>query len=206
MEEGDYVIPSGPLTQPQIAAIKALAIETIGRQVPLARQILEAKVVCNPRKNFLNFTIRKDYMGMCYYEEINGTHYCYFISDRLEPFVIITAVDPAFGKLECLSRTQVDDLARSLLDFKIRFGICKETYHYTPLKERRETGGGPPETKSHFHLKVRVATEMIVARMPVYQLIDIGRLRSAVKPVRYNFSRETKTWEETYPLLLNDAI
>jgi len=69
-------------------------------------------------------------------------------------------------------------------------------------------GGASQQTKAHsahFHLKIRVASQMVLDRMPAMQLINLPALRAAVEPVRYNFSRETKPWEEVFALILSEA-
>jgi hypothetical protein len=102
---------------------------------------------------------------------LHGVFYCFFLSDKLEPFVIVTAVDPAAGKLHRLTHAQVDDLQAALRAYKDRYGVSDESYHYTALAERDDTeafsraGGAAAANKAHsahFHLKMRIATSMCV--------------------------------------------
>ncbi|KAH3745752.1 hypothetical protein Pelo_12833 [Pelomyxa schiedti] len=211
-------VASGAVDRDFINVLQSQAIQRLSARDPLLRHVLDVKVVCNQRRTFINFTIKKEYMGMCHCDVIDNLRFCYFISDKLEPYVILTVVDPQVGRLHRLTKAQVGHLAQSLEKFRVRFGISNETYHYTPLRERQETdtfvrtgdkrGIPPPGTKahsSHFHLKIRVATKMLEARMPIYSLLNIGALREAVEPVKYSFSRVSLDWEATLPLLMTDA-
>ena len=208
-------VAKGPLAHHVMKPIQQQAIESLSRHDPLLRHMMEIKVVCNPRRNFINVTVKREYVTLCHKEVFDDVRYCFFVSDKLEPFVIITAVHPLHGRLMRLTRQQAEHLAHAIDLFKRRFGIGNETYHYTPLQERRETddfvhgGGATVHTKSHsshFHLKVRIATEMYIARLPVCTLFDLAALKRDVEPVRYNYSRECKPWSETYPLILQDTV
>ena len=88
-----------------------------------------------------------------------------------------------------------------------RFGIKNETYHYTGLGERDNTesfvsrgGGGAGQGNkahsSHFHLKMRIATAMLVQRLPIHGLLDVDKLRRDAEPVRYNYTRESGPWAD----------
>lgn len=133
----------------------------------------------------------------------DDVRFCFLLSDKLEPFIIITLLCPRRGKLRRLARAQVGELAAALQAFRERFGIADETYHYTPLQEREETdafasaGGVAMSSKahsSHFHLKMRIATAMYRQRFPVLQLFDFDALRAGVDHVRHNYARETHPW------------
>eukprot|EP01116_Phalansterium_solitarium_P005005 TRINITY_DN1625_c1_g2_i1.p2 TRINITY_DN1625_c1_g2~~TRINITY_DN1625_c1_g2_i1.p2 ORF type:complete len:279 (-),score=107.82 TRINITY_DN1625_c1_g2_i1:133-969(-) len=216
--ESVELIPSmatGYLAPQQQETIRRQVVERLAARDPMLRHVMEVKIVCNQRRNFINISVRKDYVTLCYQEHHEGIYYCFFLSDKIEPFVTITAVHPDDGKLHRLTRSQVVALARTIDNFKAKFGISGESYHYTGLRERQETdefvdsGGtqrGNKAHSSHFHLKLRVSTKMTPDRLPVYQLFDLGALREAVEPVRYNFSRTTLPWNEVYPLLMQDAV
>eukprot|EP00727_Mastigamoeba_balamuthi_P006342 m51a1_g2328 hypothetical protein (221) ;mRNA; f:513217-513879 len=205
---------SGRITPDLISAIQDQALERLAARDPLLRHVLEVKVVCNQRRNFINFTVRREYSTLCHVDELHGVHFCYFVSDKLEPFVIVTALEPRQGRLQRLTRAQAEDLATSLASFRQRFGLVNETYHYTPLDERKETdrfvrsGVPPPGSKahsSHFHLKIRVATQMVIDHMPALKLVNLQALRTGLEPVKYNFERKTLPWDEVYQQILRDA-
>ena len=114
--------------------------------------------------------MKAEFATLLFHHFLHGVFYCFFLSDKLEPFVIITAVHPVEGKLHRLTHAQVDDLQAALRAFKDRHGVHDETYHYTSLAERDEAevfsraGGAAAKASkahsAHFHLKMRIATAM----------------------------------------------
>lgn len=46
---------------------------------------------------------------------------------------------------------------------------------------------------------------MIVAHMPIYELLNISLMREVVEPVKYNFSRQTMSWDQVYQILLAET-
>lgn len=145
----------------------------------------------------------------------DGVRYCFLLSDKLEPFIIIVALSPTYGKLHRLTHMQLDDLFTAVVAFKQRFGIEAESYHYTPLAEREEadslvaTGSlsrGGKTHSTHFHLKLRIATGMYKERFPVLQLIDFDKLRTCCDHVQYNYARETVPWPQVKAMMERDAI
>eukprot|EP00041_Stephanoeca_diplocostata_P027328 m.750340 g.750340 ORF g.750340 m.750340 type:complete len:109 (-) comp23157_c0_seq7:395-721(-) len=94
-----------------------------------------------------------------------------------------------------------------------RFGVVGESYHYTSLAERDGTdsfvarGGASRQQKSHsshFHLKMRIASGMLLQRLPVHALLDLDVLRQKVEPVKYNYTRDTVPWDEVKALMEKD--
>eukprot|EP00040_Diaphanoeca_grandis_P021223 m.113039 g.113039 ORF g.113039 m.113039 type:complete len:192 (+) comp28238_c0_seq1:54-629(+) len=179
----------------------------------------QIKVVVNQRRNLLNVIIRKDYLTMVHYKtkptDNGSVTYCFFLSDKVEPFVIITCVDHTKGKLDRITHKQYTELCEAIVEFKGRFGITNEGYHYTVLTERAETdkfvntGGTRSANKSHsshFHLKMRIATGMLVQRLPIHGLLDVDVMRRSVEPVKYNYSRETIPWAEVKTLMEADCV
>jgi hypothetical protein len=148
---------------------------------------------------------------MIYHKSLNGVYYCFFISAKIEPFVIITAVCPLVGKLARLTEQQLVDLSSVLNDFKIKYGIVNETYHYTNLTERNADvdHSGRSDTKAHsahFHLKMRIATKMMSDMFPVLRMINLPLLKEKLEPVQYCFSRVCGTYETIYQEMLKDTV
>lgn len=178
---------------------------------PLNATILEVKVVCKASRNFINLRIRPEYIPLLFFERCEETYFCFFMSDKLEPFVIITALHPFFGRLEQLSEKQLHHLTNSVAKFKTKFGITAESYHYTPLTERKETAssGVARENQSHsrhFHLKMRIGTPMLRATMQVTQLINLDALRKEAEPVIANYSRECMDWAQVFAEMKKDVM
>lgn len=140
--------------------------------------------------------------------------YEFHLSEKLEPYVIIIAIHPRHGKLHWLDPTQLGHLEEALGEFKAKFGIHGESYHYTALAERQATdafvrsGAAPTTSKAHssdFHLKMRVATGMVKDRLPVLGLFNFDAVRTRVEPIRYNFSRENMSWPDVKAILLTET-
>ena len=203
-----------PLTRDVQRELCHEARDRLSEVDPMLAQVAEITIVRNQRKNFLNIRIRKDYISMLFSTQKEGVHYCFFLPDKLEPFVTITAVHPTDGKLQRLDTAQAECLNSAIQEFKAKFGIHSESYHYTSLTERQETdqyarGGGVGASmkahSSHFHLKMRVATGMCKERMPVLRMFDLDKARQMLEPVRYTYSRETISYEDVMKLIRRDA-
>ena len=113
-----------------------------------------------------------------------------------------------------LTKPQIGQLEAALEQFKQRYGISHEGYHYTSYAERIETdqfvagGGASRSSKAHstdFHLKVRIGSQMYAAKLPIFGTFDFGRIKTLVEPVVYNCSRDTVPWPEVKRVLLAEA-
>ena len=141
--------------------------------------------------------------------------YGFFASDKLEPYVIVSAISAGGGRLSRLTHAQLDALLAAIGEFKSMYGISDEKYHYTSLGERQETdrfvgaGGADKHSKahsSHFHVKIRVATRMYEDAVGVLRLVDFGRLRTELEPVAYNYSREAMGRDAAERMMREDCI
>lgn len=126
VQEDISLIPSkrtGPLSSEEQRTIQSQVVERLREQDPMLYHIMEVKVVRNPRKNFINLIVRKDYITMIFYKtfpDVDDTvTYCFFLPDKLEPYVIITAVHHRLGKLRNITTKQLDELKQviSLLNY-----------------------------------------------------------------------------------------
>ena len=107
------------------------------------------------------------------------------------------------------------DVARHCLQQQAKFQIANESYHYTGLGERNSTDAFTASSgtsrankahSSHFHLKMRVATAMVTHFLPIFELVKMGELKSTVEPVKYNYSRDTVSWEECLANMQRDTL
>ncbi len=124
-----------------------------------------------------NLRVKAEYSTLIFQQRIHGVFYCFLLSDKLEPFVIIIALHPQHGRLARLAPAQVADLREAIRHFKDRFGINDETYSYTQEEARVAAGAGGVAVQnkahsSHFHLKMRIATAMSV--LSSYRLFLAG--------------------------------
>lgn len=119
---------------------------------------------------------------MIHFEYKNGNYHCFFVSNKFEPYLIVTVVNPTDGPLVKLTPLIVKDLQNSVNSFIASHKIVNETYHYTTLAERMGTknDGFDNSNKSHsvkFHLKLRVPSDFIPMHMKSMQMLQLGQLR-----------------------------
>eukprot|EP00211_Chloroparvula_japonica_P016445 CAMPEP_0119120052 /NCGR_PEP_ID=MMETSP1310-20130426/1272_1 /TAXON_ID=464262 /ORGANISM="Genus nov. species nov., Strain RCC2339" /LENGTH=215 /DNA_ID=CAMNT_0007109515 /DNA_START=103 /DNA_END=750 /DNA_ORIENTATION=+ len=179
---------------------------------PLLSHISEIKVVCNPRRNFLNMIVKQDFQDMIYKQsDGDGNHCCFFLSNKFEPFVIVIILNDREGRLTYLNSQTVELLKEAILKFKAHFQIQSEGYYYTQTAERhREAKGFNASNRSHshdFHLKIRIATQMLVDHMKIYDVINLPEHRNTVEIFRYQFNnRKLDTYEEVMKKIDEDFI
>jgi hypothetical protein len=158
--------------------------------------------------------LRSYFLLSLFAAERNGVLYEIHLSDKFEPFAIANAIHPTHGLLVRLTRAQIDDLNAVLADFKRKYQIVGETYHYTPLDERLRTddfthrSGIGLQSKAHstdFHLKIRVPTLLCRNTLSILHLVNFARMRTDLEPIAYQYTRETVSWELALPSLLRDA-
>ena len=201
----------------QISNATKNEIERQSREVlrtinPLLYHICRVRLVCNPRRNFITFYIDSDYETLVHHVQTNNVYYCFMVSSKLEPFIIITAVCPHQGKLVRLTQSQIVDLMGAIDSFKKKYSVVRESYHYTSLSERTEdsafnAGNNAVRSHSqHFHLKMRIATRMLIDLFPAARLVDIELLKARLEPVQHFFSRECVSYEDVHTLMKKDAV
>ena len=140
--------------------------------------------------------------------------YEFHLSDKFEPFCIIIAIDRDEGKLVVLSKQQISDMEQAVTNFKKKYGIANESYHYTPWSERQATdtfvrgGGASMKSKAHstdFHLKMRIGSRMYRGKFGIFNSFDFERIKQRVEPVMYNCSRDCFPWAEIKTILFSEA-
>ncbi len=86
--------------------VKEQTLERLQAVQPLLSEIMDVKLVVQPRKNMINIRVKPEYVtrlpSLCFcnsltryvtlvwHAEIDGVRYCFFMSDKLEPYIIIT--------------------------------------------------------------------------------------------------------------------
>lgn len=193
-----------------VDTIKRAALDQLGRSDPLLPHICDVRVVCNPRRNYINVSIKNEYVTLIHRELISGVHYCFFMSDKIEPYVIITALDARVGRLVALTKQQIGDVTAAVGVFKAKYHISNESYHYTGIGERMEgyAFSRNTETKSHsshWHLKMRVSTKMCTDILPVMGMLNIEQVKATIEPIRYGYSREGEAWDAVYLRMLKET-
>jgi len=199
-----------PIDQGTEFQIKSQIKTKLFAQSPVLSSMTEIKIVCNPRRNFINIRVMRDYQTLLYFEEYETDYFCFFLSDKFEPFMIITVVSGTTGeRLVTISNRQVTFLFQAIGRFKEKYGIQGESYHYTGVDERLEThsGGTNVHMLSHsknFHVKMRISKGMLQERMPINRLLKVEKLCVDFEPIQYAFTRKTITLEALRFALLQE--
>jgi transcriptional regulator of heat shock response len=72
--------------------VKEQTLERLSAIQPLLSEIMDVKLVVQPRKNMINIRVKPEYATLVWHKELEGVRYCFFMSDKLEPYIIITAL------------------------------------------------------------------------------------------------------------------
>jgi hypothetical protein len=204
------------------ARAQAEAAAIVRAADPMLAQILEVRIITTRRvedgaetlSNHVNLRVHASFATMVHHERaLAGDEelmFCFMASEQLEPLVIVVAVHARLGKLETLTMQQLQALEAAIQQFKCRFRLDGESYAYTCLKERL----GASCHSRHFHLKLRIPTEMYLRIFPAMQVLggNLACKRSALNPFKerweplaYKFSAQSMfPWDLTRLLVLSD--
>lgn len=164
--------------------------------------------------NHVNLRISNEFCSMIHHERAFSTSgevmFCFMASSELEPVVIVVMLHETEGRVTQLDRGQFDLLQIALEQFRVRFGMHGESYSYTSLQARNNCSWH----SRHFHLKIRIPTEMYLRVFPVMQVLgnNHGCKRTFLEPykrmwepLQYKFELKAQvSWEHICPLILQD--
>jgi hypothetical protein len=170
-------------------AAAAQAAAAVRATDPLLAQLLDVRVVTTRRgadlTNHVNLRVAPAFATMLHHERCAGDEllFCFLASEQLEPIVVVVAVHRELGRLERLAPAHVPLLEVALAQFRQRFGLRDETYAYTCLSDRRAAASCHSR---HFHLKIRIPTEMYLRVFPAAQVLGNNHacLRRALEPFK----------------------
>ena len=187
-------------------------------------QILDVRIITTRRveagaetlSNHVNLRVHASFATMLHHERaLDGDEelmFCFMASEQLEPLVVVVAVHARLGKLETLSLQQLQLLEAAIKQFKCRFRLDGESYAYTCLKERL----GASCHSRHFHLKIRIPTEMYLRVFPAMQVLGgnlackrnvLNPFKERWEPLAYKFSAQSMfPWDLTRLLVLSDIM
>ena len=92
------------LVQVDERCVKEQTIERLRAIQPLLSEIMDVKLVVQPRKNMLNIRVKPEYVTLMWHKELDGVRYCFFMSDKLEPYIIVTALSASGSRCIALQR------------------------------------------------------------------------------------------------------
>jgi hypothetical protein len=191
------------------ASSTAQARAIIRAQDPLLEQILQVRTITTRRhtdrgtalENFINVRVRENYSTMVHHERAGSTPggavmFCFMASTQLEPIVVVVVVHPELGRLVHITETHLTQLEVALDQFRKQFQLEGETYAYTGVHERQRGS----EHSQHFHLKIRIPTEMYLEIFPAMRVL--ARTRNMLQPYKrlwepltYKFEKQpTAPW------------
>ena len=190
----------------------------------LIEKILDVRIITTHREtdagnvlhNHVNLRVAHEFSSMIHHErgKVPGhgeVMFCFVASCELEPIVVLMLLDGDSGRLVQLTRALFDLLETVLQQFRVRFGLKGETYSYTPLQARL----GCSFNSRHFHLKIRIPTEMYLRVFPAMQVLgaNFACKRSVLEPykrmwepVQYKFQlKEQQPWASIRERVLTDV-
>jgi hypothetical protein len=193
---------------------------TVVRQVDrVLEKMLDVRIITTQKEgsihNHVNLRVSGEFASMVHHERAQlrdaDIMYCFMASCELEPVVVLVLLDGDHGRLVQLTRSHFELLETALQQFRVRFGLQGETYSYTPLQARQTCSWH----SRHFHLKIRVPTEMYLSVFPAMQVLGnnhacrrgaLESFKQLWEPLRYKFELKTQVpWGNIAELVLADV-
>jgi hypothetical protein len=183
-------------------------------------KMLEVRVISTHRDgkihNHVNLRIASEFSTMVHHERAQSVFedvmFCFMASNELEPVVVVVLLHGDEGRVVKLGIQHFVLLETALNQFRIKFGLKGETYSYTTLKARL----GCSWHSRHFHLKIRVPTEMYLRVFPAMQVLGsnhackrnvLDAYKHMWEPLKYKFDLKTQqTWAKTRQVVLQDVV
>jgi len=202
----------------QRAASEARAV--VRKKDKLLEKILDVRIITTQKEgimhNHVNLRVSNEYSTMVYHERAligsSDIMFCFMASYELEPVVVVVVLDAELGRLVRLTQRHFDLMEIALEQFRVKFGLQSETYSYTPFETREVCSSH----SRHFHLKIRVPTEMYLRVFPAMQVLGnnhackrgaLDSFKKAWEPLRYKFELKTqKPWHLIRGQVLADVL
>ena len=203
-------------------AAQAQAVAVIRAADPLLAQLLDVRVITTRRSsaaepaltNHVNLRVATPYATMVHHERAlnNELMFCFMASEQLEPIAVLVVVHREHGRVERLEPAHLPVLETAINQFKTRFGLQNETYAYTCLKDRLAAASCHSR---HFHLKIRIPTEMYLRVFPATQVLGdnhacqrnvLQAFQQRWEPLAYKFQmQDLFPWSIVRLLILSDG-
>jgi hypothetical protein len=217
-----YVSPSLQLhapfsTTPMGQQARALAGEQaaliLRGQDPFLPHLMDVRVVStfdengNFQGNHVNIRSKPAFTNMIHHERSQNSMFCFMASDQLEPMLIAVVVHVDSGRVHDLTLEQLEHLEVAIRQLKSAHGFLNESYAYTPSEQRSRF----QQHSRHFHLKIRIPTQMYMQCFPFVRVLGLTRnalqqMQRTFEPLEYKFAKqETKPWDEVREMILKDA-
>lgn len=205
-----------------VARQRAVAeARTIVRTVDkVLEKMLDVRVISTHRNgqihNHVNLRVASEFSTMVHHERaqtvFGDVMFCFMASNELEPVIVVVLLHGDQGRVVNLEMAHFVLLETALNQFRVKFGIKGETYSYTPLQARLECSWH----SRHFHLKIRVPTEMYLRVFPAMQVLGsnhackrhvLDDYKKIWEPIKYKFSVKTQeSWEDIKQVVRLDCL
>ena len=168
----------------------------------------EFKIVRENKVNYLNVRLRREYTNVIFTYPKGGLLFVFMPSDKFEPVVVVIALHCDMGRLNNLTREDVQSLNEAIVTFKQKFDICGDEFLYTDRTKRRGCGYAHQRPHStHFHLKILLPVNRYVEVTPTMSQFGdtVARMSHEIEALRYHASRIPYTWSCLERILLFEA-
>jgi hypothetical protein len=217
--EVQYISPQLKLIPPfDTANLSSAARRTAQRQAcaflrvedALLEKLVEVRIITTHRTapeatlhNHVNMRFSHEYCTMVHHERAGSTPtdsvmFCFMASNQIEPILVVVVVHSEFGRLQNITDIQLEWLELAIRQLKVRYKLEGETYAYTAVKDRL---AGSWHSR-HFHLKIRIPTEMYMDLFPAMHVLARKRhllepFKEKWEPVFYKFEgQQTESWRD----------
>jgi hypothetical protein len=227
--KGEMVSSSLTLIKPHdtenlsaVARLRAVAeariiVRTVDK---VLEKMLDVRVISTHRDgkihNHVNLRISSEYSTMVHHERAHTAFedimFCFMASNELEPVIVVVLLDGDQGRIVKLEMEHFVLLETALNQFRVKFGLKGETYCYTTLQARLACSWH----SRHFHLKIRIPTEMYLRVFPAMQVLGsnhackrnvLDPYKSIWEPLRYKFDLKTQeSWSQIRQAVLADVV
>jgi hypothetical protein len=167
---------------------------------------------------YFNVRIDQVHQGLIFYEQIrHETFFMFYLSDKFEPFVILTVVSSEDGcdrfhrklKLDLDIVNRLPTCMKNFLNnFHLSNGNLNELQlHYTKEQERENSDGVGSSFRAHsenWHLKIRISSQFYKDKLPIMQFVRLDELRSSMEMVKYQFERQVVSFNEIMEMLKSE--
>lgn len=142
--------------------------------------VTDISIVRQRRNNYVNVRIKRDYINTIFIwtDSSNSISFCFIASDKLEPVIIIVAINHATGRIMQFPSHLISSLETALNAFCLWSGklqLDTLQFTYTNAQKRAESKRLHQTChSSHFHLKLHIDVAFYAKLFPAYQFTSIA--------------------------------
>lgn len=137
--------------------------------------VTDVSIVRQHHNNFINIRIKRDYVNTVFIsvDWQRNISYCFIASDKLEPVIVVVAIDHIYGRLQKLPRCLIYSLEVALKDFcawtnSLQLKNLEFTYTNAMTRTQSQTRRHRCHS-AHFHLKLHISRALYAQLFPAFQ-------------------------------------